>query len=91
MKLVIDIPEEVRAAISEMGLLRIPKDMQKSVDRAIQKGTPLPEGHGDLIDAQEEMSQMRSYNYDTYEDYERAFDMLDKAPAVIKADKGEAE
>ncbi len=33
-----------------MGLLRIPDEMQKKVDRAIQRGAPLPKGHGDLID-----------------------------------------
>ena len=41
MKLIIDIPEEVRIAISQMGLLRIPDEMQKNVDKAIQHGTPL--------------------------------------------------
>lgn len=32
-----------------MGLLRIPDEMQKKVDKAIQSGTPLPKGHGKLI------------------------------------------
>ena len=41
MKLIIDIPEDVRIAISQMGLLRIPDEMQKNVDKAIQHGTPL--------------------------------------------------
>lgn len=41
MKLIIDIDEDVRIAISQMGLLRIPDEMQKKVDKAIQSGTPL--------------------------------------------------
>ena len=41
MKLIIDIDEDVRIAISRMGLLRIPDEMQKKVDKAIQRGTPL--------------------------------------------------
>ncbi len=41
MKLIIDIDEDVRIAISRMGLLRIPDEMQKKVDKAIQHGTPL--------------------------------------------------
>jgi len=41
MKLIIDIDEDVRIAISRMGLLRIPDEMQKKVDKAIQCGTPL--------------------------------------------------
>lgn len=50
--------------------------------------------HGDLIDAQEEMKLMRSYDYDTYDDYFRAFDMLDNAPTIIPEEaemKGEQE
>ena len=43
MQIVIDIPEEVRVAIDRMGLLRIPDEMQKKVDKAIQHGTPLEE------------------------------------------------
>lgn len=58
---------------------------------AIKEGIVLPKGHGDLIDACEEMRLMRSYDYDTYEDYARAFDMLDNAPTVIKADKEETK
>ncbi len=45
MQLLIDIPENVRVAITRMGLLRIPDEMQKIVDKAIQQGKPLPEEH----------------------------------------------
>jgi len=45
---------------------------------------PVPE-HGDLIDAQEQMRLMQSCEYDTYDDYIRAFNMLDNAPTVIPA------
>lgn len=55
---------------------------------AIRNGTPLPKGHGDLIDAYQEMRLMQSCDYDTYEDYSRAFDMLDNAPTIVEADKG---
>ena len=43
MKLIIDIDEDVRVAISRMGLLRISDEMQKKVDESIQHGTPLEE------------------------------------------------
>ena len=43
MELIIDIDEDVRVAISRMGLLRISDEMQKKVDEAIQHGTPLEE------------------------------------------------
>ena len=42
--------------------------------------------HGDLIDAMKEMRLMQSYDYDTYDDYMRAFDMLDNAETIIPAD-----
>lgn len=41
--------------------------------------------HGDLIDAQEQMRLLQSCDYDTYDDYNRAFDMLDNAPTIISA------
>ena len=53
MKLIIDIDEDVRVAITRMGLLRVPDEMQKKVDRAIQRGTPLPKGHGRIADMDE--------------------------------------
>ena len=53
MKLLIDIDEDVRIAISRIGLLRIPDEMQKKVDEAIQRGTPIPDDatNGDVIKA----------------------------------------
>ena len=53
MQIVIDIPEDVKIAITRMGLLRISDEMQNKVDKAIQHGTPIPKGHGRLIDADE--------------------------------------
>lgn len=41
MKLIIDIDENVRITITRMGLLRIPDEMKKKVDKAIQSGRPL--------------------------------------------------
>ena len=84
MKLIIDIPEDVRIAISRMGLLRTPDEMQKKVDKAIQHGTPIPKGHGRLIDADAMWDIYHSNDYDFYE-------ALDDAPTIIEADKAEAE
>ena len=43
--------------------------------------------HGDLIDAEEQQRLMQSSDYDTYDDYNRAFDMLDSAPTVIEREQ----
>lgn len=51
MQVVIDIPEEDINAIKIMGLQRTQEEVQKRVDSAIQHGSPLPKGHGRLIDA----------------------------------------
>lgn len=45
--------------------------------------------HGDLIDAEEEMRLMQSYDYDTYDDYSRAFDMLANAPTIVEREEEE--
>ena len=56
------------------------------VDKDRFEAVPVPP-HGDLIDAQEEMRLMQSCDYDTYDDYSRAFDMLDNAPTIIEAEE----
>lgn len=44
MKIVIDMPEEIRVNITRMGLHRIPDEQIRIVDASIQSGTPLPKG-----------------------------------------------
>ena len=90
-EIVIKIPEEVRVAITSMGLLRIPDEMQKKVDRAIQNGTPLPKGHGRLIDADEYKEHL--YACETngrplhIMELDERLATVDEAPTIIEADK----
>ena len=51
----------------------------------ILTGKPLPAGHGDLIDASE--INFENADFDTYGDYCRAFDAIDKAEIIIPANK----
>lgn len=88
MRIVIDIDEDYYEIIKHE--VKVNHNDFKPYD-IIANGTPLPKGHGDLIDACEEMRFMQSCDYDTYEDYLIAFDMLENAPIVIEADKGETE
>ena len=53
-------------------------------ERAIANGTPLPKGHGRLIDA--DKIQFENTEFDTYGDYCRAFDAIDQAETVLEAD-----
>lgn len=53
--------------------------------RMVMNGTPLPKGHGRLIDAdayRKEMLDSREFDF---------FKRLDMQPTIIKADKGESE
>jgi len=49
MQIVIDIPEEVKHKVYNYGLSLCPSDKDQLI-RAIVNGTPLPKGHGRLID-----------------------------------------
>ncbi|MBO7715261.1 MAG: hypothetical protein J6S85_16960 [Methanobrevibacter sp.] len=86
MKLIIDIDEDVRVTITRMGLLRIPDEMQKVVDRAIQNGTPLPKGHGDIVDIETLIDMFWDGN-----SMEITNDDLSVIEPIIKADKAESE
>ena len=61
MKLVIDISEE------EYNLIKIKSEsniggVSSEAERVIAKGTPLPKGHGRLIDANELIKWLKLYN-----------------------------
>ena len=49
MRIVIDISEETYNEVCWRGLSLCPRGEEELV-KAIKKGTPLPKGHGDLID-----------------------------------------
>lgn len=95
MNLIIDIPEEVRVEITRIGLLRMPDDMVKIVDMAIQCGTPLPKGHGRLISAQDliddfGIAKAKKVNGDStsYDEW-LGYDIkkhIDNAPTIIAAE-----
>jgi hypothetical protein len=50
MQLVIDIPEEIYNEVCWRGLSLCPRD-EANLVKAIRNSTPLPKGHGRLIDA----------------------------------------
>ena len=90
MQLVINIPEDVRIAITRVGLLRIPDEMQKTVDKAIQSGKPIPKGHGDLKDA----DALNDYFWDNRSklfQYKDCVSAIDQVDTIIEADKEERE
>lgn len=51
----------------------------------VRNGTPLPKGHGRLIDA--DKIQFENNEFDTYSDYIKAFNAIYYAPTIIPVDK----
>lgn len=82
MKMVIEIPEETANAIKDNAMFGvIPNEILWDVTSAIVNGTPLPKGHGRLIDADAVLEDPIG---DTYKD-------IDIAETIIEADKEGAE
>jgi hypothetical protein len=80
MELVIKIPNETYQDVVKNGFIY--DEDGEVISHAIINGTPLPKGHGRLIDADKLWDSYHDLDYDFYE----AFDMAD---TIIEADKAE--
>lgn len=83
MEILIDIPEHQYNNIMTISSVNLGRSLYKGVImsavRAIQKGTVLPKGHGDLKDYNNLWDIYHDNDYDFYE-------ALDAAPIIIPAD-----
>lgn len=77
MKIVIDIPDEL---VNDHSIVAVDINY-------IKNGTVLPKGHGDLIDRN--TIQMSAEKFHSLGDLYTAQWIVDDAPTVIEADKGE--
>lgn len=78
----IDIPEEIYRDIQERST-----EVQAEgyvLENAVLNGTPLPKGHGRLIDADKLWDSYHDLDYDFYE-------ALDSADTIIEADEESEE
>ena len=86
IELVIKVDERdvelVRKNFKPTGYSFIPTCIQTEFVSAILNGTPLPKGHGRLIDADKLWDSYHDLDYDFYE----AFDLVE---TIIEADKEE--
>jgi hypothetical protein len=87
MQIVIDIDKEDLKDINDMHFIR--EDLKFKIGKAIMNGTPLPKGHGRLIDADE---LKKEYPHDTDCDYPVntnccVAESIDNSPTIIEADK----
>lgn len=82
MKIVIDIPEE----LYEANNVSLKPDEVLELRFALKKGTPLPKGHGRLIDADDLIADLI---FPTKQ-FEAGFKaLIGDAPTIIEADKEE--
>jgi len=95
MKLIIDIPEEIKYKVYNYGLSLCPSDKDQLI-HAIVNGTPLPKGHGRLKDENYLLSILRCEEYETCTwrscsdcNREKCIKYRDivNAPTIIEADK----
>lgn len=84
MKLVIDIPDDYMNYIDnyEKGSL-----FDIALINAIKNGTPLPKGHGRMIDAEELKKIIKENHPLTIAGYRVKLDDIDNASTIIEADK----
>lgn len=85
MQIVIDIPEGILNTIQADEM--ISREQLAVLQIHILNGTPLPKGHGRLIDADE----LKNYKYHDYVTRENVISVaqIDWAETVIEADKSE--
>ena len=85
MQIVIEIPEHDKNVIERFvrgdGCEDFPPSIIENLIRAIYLGTPLPKGHGRLIDA--------DVFIDGFEDYYELCELVNSTPTIIEANKGE--
>ena len=93
MQIVIDIPEVFYEALRKTDEIisgqRSGKTLMSVIYNAVAQGTPLPKGHGRLID---EKDVIKIYDNDDRVWWENVIDDIKEfVPTIIEADKPESE
>ena len=92
MRLIINIDDETYADIKKGIIYSSIRDVPQESVVAIANGTPLPEGHGRLIDADAMFEDVINYCIDPDAHDWTIFDFINNADTIIEADrKGEGE
>lgn len=88
MEIVIDIDDEITQGIIEGNNdepRNIVRSFQATIADAIKNGTPLPKGHGDLVD-RNDLLEYTDINRSAYIPVINRYEII-TAPTVIEADK----
>lgn len=95
MQIVIEIDEETYKDIKRGKIYSSYRDVPQESVVAIANGTPLPKGHGRLIDAEALDMKRIDYIVDGYandkDDCKEFGMMIILAPTLVEADGGDAE
>lgn len=86
MQIVIDIPIMTLLNITSRELLLCSRKDIEKLEFAIKNGTPLPEGHGRLIDADALGEKLHRY---TEAPYQYALTVFNESLTIIEADGGD--
>ena len=90
MQIVIDIPEVFYEALKKtdeiLGGQRSGKTLMSVIYNAVAKGTPLPKGHGRLIDADVVDDNIYDLTRSMDLNYGQISEVVDNAPTIIEAD-----
>ena len=88
MQIIIDISKELKNEIHNHGLFLCPNDKTALVN-AIKHGTPLPKGHGELIerDKLEYLKAIHDAKYGHISWIDAIEKIKHSAPTIIEADK----
>lgn len=81
MKIVINIPDRIYKIIQRRALNIVDSEI---LEKAVREGTPLPNGHGRLIDADATIKEFGEWT-DEWDKF--AIGCLESADTVIEADK----
>ena len=88
MKIVIDIPESIYDTIMDDKM--ISREQLAVLEKHIYYGTPLPKGHGRLIDA-DSMKSMKNIQSANFNAVALIRLWIDKQDTILEADKAESE
>lgn len=84
MEIIIKIDDERYKDIQRIAEVQLDRGRFQTAEQVIANGTPLPKGHGRLIDADAFGKELHRY---TEAPYQYALKVFNDAPTIIEADK----
>lgn len=88
MKVVIDVREDFFQQLCDEVENASNAGVQIGVlEYVISNGTPLPKGHGDLVDRDKVIDLLNEEEYNYYTELDKVCDTVYEAPTIIEADK----